>query len=144
MLAVTLATAGADAAGDDSAAALAAWLEDDDELRGHVRREAAPVPTGALGAEVAQLVVSLGSSGAVTAMASVLIAWLRRRTGSVSVHMTRPDGSAVELTADRVRALDATGVREQVDQLVAAVWPAGQGPAGQGTAGQGHDDADRT
>lgn len=133
MLAVTLATAGADAAGDDGAAALAAWLEADDELRGYVRREPAPLPEGALGAELAQLVVSLGSSGAVTAMASVVIAWLRRRTGSVSVRLTRPDGSAVELSAERVRALDAAGVRGQVDQLVAAVWP----------ADQGHDDSAR-
>lgn len=143
MLAVTLATAGAGAARDDSAAALAAWLEADDELRGYVRREPAPVPEGALGAELAQLVVSLGSSGAATAMAGVIIAWLRRRTGSVSVHLTRPDGSAVELTAERVRALDAAGVREQVDQLVAAVWPAQQGTAEQGTAGQKHDDGAR-
>ena len=148
MLAVTLATAGAGAARDDSAAALAAWLEADDELRGYVRREPAPVPEGALGAELAQLVVSLGSSGAATAMAGVIIAWLRRRTGSVSVHLTRPDGSAVELTAERVRALDAAGVREQVDQLVAAVWPAEQGTAEQGTAEQGtagqkHDDGAR-
>jgi len=143
MLAVTLATAGAGAARDDSAAALAAWLEADDELRGYVRREPAPVPEGALGAELAQLVVSLGSSGAATAMAGVIIAWLRRRTGSVSVHLTRPDGSAMELTAERVRALDAAGVREQVDQLVAAVWPAEQGTAEQGTAGQKHDDGAR-
>jgi hypothetical protein len=67
-------------------------------------------------------------------MASVIIAWLRRRTGSVSVSMTRPDGSTVELTAERVRALDASGVREQVDQLVAAVWPDGEA-ADDGTGG---------
>jgi hypothetical protein len=134
MLAVTLATTGAGAVGGESATALADWLEADDELRGHVRREAAPVPEGALGAELAQVVVSLGSSGAVTAMASVIIAWLRRRTGSVSVSMTRPDGSTVELTAERVRALDASGVREQVDQLVAAVWPDGEA-ADDGTGG---------
>ena len=130
MLAVTLATTGAGAGGGESATALADWLEADDELRGHVRREAAPVPEGALGTELAQVVVSLGSSGAVTAMASVIIAGLRRRTGSVSVHLTRPDGSSVKLTAERVRALDAAGVREQVDQLVAVVWPDDQVPGG--------------
>jgi hypothetical protein len=140
MLAVTLAMAGTDVAGGESATALADWLDADDELRGHVRREAAPVPEGALGAEIAQLVVSLGSSGAVTAMASVIIAWLRRRTGSVSVHLTRPDGSAVELTAERVRALDAAGVRGQVDQLVAAVWPEGGNTAG---TEAGRDDGSR-
>ena len=59
-----------------------------------------------------------------TALASVVIAWLRRRTGSVAVRLTRPDGSLVELAADRVRALDGGA---QVDQLVAALWPADQG-----------------
>lgn len=136
MQAVILAATGAGAVGGESTRALADWLDADDELRGNVRREPAPVPEGALGAEIAQLVVSLGSSGAVTAMASVIIAWLRRRTGSVSVHLTRPDGSAVELTAERVRALDAAGVRDQVQQLVAAVWPAGQPEAGEATASE--------
>ena len=111
-------------AADADTADLAAWLEADDELRGHVRREPAPVPDGALGTTIAQLALSLGSGGAATAMASVVIAWLRRRTGSVAVRLTRPDGSAVELQAERVRALDAAGLQAQVDQLVTAVWPA--------------------
>lgn len=117
-------TADAEADGGEDIADLAAWLDGEDELRGHVRREPAPVPDGALGATIAQLALSLGSGSAVTAMASVVIAWLRRRTGSVSVSLTRPDGSTVELSADRVRALDAAGLRAQVDQLVTAVWPA--------------------
>jgi hypothetical protein len=111
------------AAGEDIAD-LAAWLDAEDELRGHVRREPAAVPEGALGATIAQLALSLGSGSAVTAMASVIIAWLRRRTGTVSVTLTRPDGSSLELSADRVRALDAEALRAQVDQVVAAVWPA--------------------
>jgi hypothetical protein len=116
--------AGSAGSADADIADLAAWLEAEDELRGRVRREPAAVPDGALGATIAQLALSLGSGGAVTAMASVLIAWLRRRTGSVSVILTRPDGSRVELSADRVRALDAAALQAQVDQVVAAVWPA--------------------
>ena len=124
-LVVDLAVASAEAdGGGGGTAELAAWLDQEDELRGQVRREPGPVPEGALGAELAQLVLSLGSSGAATAMASVVIAWLRRRTGKVSVTLKRPDGSTVELTAERVRALDSAGLRAQVDQLVAAVWPA--------------------
>jgi hypothetical protein len=111
-------------AADADTADLAAWLEADDELRGHVRREPAAVPDGALGTTIAQLALSLGSGSAVTAMASVVIAWLRRRTGSVAVRLTRPDGSTVELQAERVRALDAAGLRAQVEQVVAVVWPA--------------------
>ncbi len=97
-------------AADADTADLAAWLEADDELHGHVRREPAAVPDGALGATIAQLALSLGSGSAATAMASVVIAWLRRRTGGVAVRLTRPDGSTVELQAERVRALDAAGL----------------------------------
>jgi Effector Associated Constant Component 1 len=110
------------AVGEDIAD-LAAWLEAEDELRGHVRREPAAVPDGALGATIAQLALSLGSGSAATAMASVIIAWLRRRTGSVSVRLTRPDGSTMELQAERVRALDTAAFQAQVAQVVAAVWP---------------------
>ena len=111
-------------AADADVADLAAWLDAEDELRGHVRREPAAVPDGALGATIAQLALSLGSGSAVTAMASIVIAWLRRRTGSVSVRLTRPDGATVELQAERVHALDAAALQAQVNQVVAAVWPA--------------------
>lgn len=121
--------------GSEHVADLAAWLDAEDTLRGCTRRAPGPVPEGALGADLAQLAVSLGSGGAATAMASVVVAWLRRRAGAVSVRVTRPDGSALELRADRVRALDAAGLRVQVDQLAALAWP---GCAGQNTPGDGH------
>lgn len=61
---------------DGDAGDLAAWLAAEDELRGHVRRVPAAVPAGALGAELAQLAVSLASGGTATALASTVIAWL--------------------------------------------------------------------
>ncbi|WLQ37978.1 hypothetical protein P8A18_33055 [Streptomyces castrisilvae] len=106
---------------------LAAWLDEEDTLRGHVRREASPVPEGALGGDLQQLVVGLASGGVATAAASVIVAWLRRRTGSVSVRVTRPDGFELEVNADRVRAMDAIQLRAQVDQLFSAAWPDGPG-----------------
>lgn len=120
------------------AADLAAWLEGEDVLRGLVRREAAPVPEGALGGELQQLAVTLSSSGVATAVASVVVAWLRRRSGSVSVRVTRDDGVQVELRADRVRTLDAEQLRAQVDRLVSVTLPeqAGRTPEGDG-AGDG-------
>jgi Effector Associated Constant Component 1 len=121
--------------GSEDVAGLAAWLDTEDTLRGCTRRVLGTMPEGALGADLAQLAVSLGSGGAATAMASVVVAWLRRRVGAVSVRVSRPDGSALELRADRVRALDAAGLRAQVDQLAALAWP---GCAGQNTAGDGH------
>jgi hypothetical protein len=117
--------AGEEAAPADSAgtAELAAWLEDDDELRGLVAREPAPVREGTLGAELAQVAVDVVSSGTASALASVLIAWLRRSTGGVSVTLTRSDGSVVKLRADRVRKLGAADLHAAVDQLTTAVWP---------------------
>ncbi|MFH8342598.1 hypothetical protein [Streptomyces sp. AM6-12] len=106
-----------------AAADLARWLDEEDGLRGCVRREVGPVPEGALGGELEHLVVTLGSGGVATAMASVLVAWLRRRTGSVTVRLSRRDGSRIELRADRVRALDAAQLRAQVAQLAEAAWP---------------------
>jgi len=108
---------------DRDIADLGGWLDADDELRGCVRREPAPVRDGTLGGAVAQLVVSLGSGGAATALAGVIITWLRRRAGSVTVRLTRPDGSTVEMRAERVRALAAADLRAQVEQLAAVVWP---------------------
>ncbi|MGK4579064.1 effector-associated constant component EACC1 [Kitasatospora sp. HPMI-4] len=102
---------------------LAAWLEAEDILRGCVRRESGPVPRGALGGELSQLAVSLGSGGAATAMASVIVAWLRRRKSTLTLRVSRPDGSMVELRAEQVRTLDAAGIREQVGQLVTVAWP---------------------
>lgn len=116
--------------GSEDAASLAAWLEEDDTLRGCTHRAPGSVPDGALGADLAQLAVSLVSGGAATALASVVVAWLRRRAGAVSVRVSRPDGSVLELRAEQVRALDAAGLRAQVDQLAALAWPDKRDQAG--------------
>lgn len=102
---------------------LADWLDEDDALRGRVRREVGRVPDGALGGELQQLVVGLTSSGVATAVASVIVAWLRRRTGSVTVRVSRSDGFEVELRADQVRSMNPEQLRAQVDQLVSAARP---------------------
>ncbi|MER6548450.1 hypothetical protein [Streptomyces sp. NPDC001250] len=116
---------------------LAAWLDEEDALRGRVRRVAGPVPDGALGGELQQLVVGLTSSGVTTAVASVVVAWLRRRTGSVSVRVSGRDGFELEVHADQVRNMDAEQLRAQVDRLVSAAWPDGAGrEPGEGADGE--------
>jgi hypothetical protein len=65
------------AVADGDAGDLAAWLAAEDDLRGCVRRVPEAVPSGALGADLAQLAVSVASGGTATAVASVIIAWLR-------------------------------------------------------------------
>ncbi|MFI2206047.1 hypothetical protein ACH47Z_35800 [Streptomyces sp. NPDC020192] len=130
---VTLSVSG----GATEAADLAAWLDEEDALRGRVRREVGPVPDGALGGELQQLVVGLTSSGVATAVASVIVAWLRRRTGSVTVRVSGRNGFELEVRADQVRNMDADQLRAQVDQLVSAAWPDGDGrEPGEGADGE--------
>jgi hypothetical protein len=38
------------------------------------------------------------------------------------VRVTRPDGSAIEVRADRVREMDADALRVLADQLAAMAW----------------------
>lgn len=106
----------------ENAAELAAWLEAEDALIGCVRRDPGPVPEGALGAGLEQLVMSVGSGGVATAMASVLIAWLRRRSGPVTVRVTRPDGITIEVQAEQVQKMKPEELRAQVNELAAAIW----------------------
>jgi hypothetical protein len=104
----------------DDSAALQALLAADPDLRGQVRRHVTPAPEGTLGGGVPDLLMALGSSGGIaTAVASVVVVWLRQRAGSVSVRIKRHDGSELEIKAERVRALDSDGLRTQVNQLAA-------------------------
>lgn len=124
----------------DDATDLYASLSWDSELRGRVRLAPAAVPEGALGADLMQLLVALESGGMATAFASVLVAWIRRRAGSVTVKVTPPDGATIELNAERVRELNAEDLQKLAAQLAmmarpgdAAVTPPGEDRAA-GTA----------
>lgn len=124
------------AVADGDAGDLAAWLDAEDELRGQVRRVPEAVPIGALGAGLAQLAVSLASGGTATAVASTVIAWLRRRNGQVTVRVTRRDGVTIEVHAERVREMDADALRVLADQIAAMLWP------GDGVGGDPGSDGD--
>jgi hypothetical protein len=119
--------------GLDDSAALQALLAADPDLRGHVRRHVTPAPEGTLSGGVPELLMALGSSGGIaTALASIVVVWLRQRTGSVSVRIKRHDGSELEVKAERVRDMDSDGLRAQVDQL-AALLSAEPGAGAEGT-----------
>ncbi len=93
------------------------WLVAEEELRGHVRL-AEPVPQpGSLGALTDTLMVGLGPGGAATVFAGALISWIRHRTADTQVVVKRPDGAQVEVSARRVRGLDAAVVRSMVKDL---------------------------
>jgi Effector Associated Constant Component 1 len=103
--------------GADGMRSLYEWLAGDDELRGRIRLRPTPAAPGTLGPVLNSLVIALGPGGVATATASVLISWIRHRTGNQSVRITRPDGTSFELTVTRVRGLDAAGVRDLVAEI---------------------------
>jgi hypothetical protein len=116
---VTISVAGREAV--EELRSLFTWLAEEEEFRGRVRLvEAAPLP-GTLGGWPEAVVVGLGQGGAVTVLASAVIAWIRHRASEVTCTVNRPDGTSVELTATRVRGTDLAGVGKLVEQVAAAL-----------------------
>lgn len=107
----------------DQLRSLRRWLLDSQELRGRVEGVERPPETGALGPVLDALAVALGPAGAVTAFATGLIAWLRTRRGEVTIKVTLPDGSSLELTAKRVSGLDSGALQRQVTDLADLLTP---------------------
>ncbi|MGW3205602.1 effector-associated constant component EACC1 [Streptomyces sp. NPDC001135] len=107
----------------DELRSLRDWLVAEEELRGRVRLELPPPAPGALGSLVAALTVALGPGGVATAAASVLISWLRRRTGDISVKVVRPDGTSAEFSATHVLSLDAAEVQRITAELSRSLGP---------------------
>jgi hypothetical protein len=112
----TFLMAGPDLSADDLRS-LRRWMIDSGDLRGPFDlRQADPQP-GEMGSLTDALVVAAGSGGAMTALAGVLISWLRHRTTDLTVKITRPDGSTLEVSGTRVRGLDALALGAEIDRL---------------------------
>jgi len=92
-----------------------------DELRGQVRAVPARPQPGELGVLDSTLVVAVGQGGAVTALVSVLVAWLRRRVGTVSVKLTKQDDTVLEVTAEHVRQLTGDELMAFIKELNASL-----------------------
>ncbi|GAA5173568.1 hypothetical protein GCM10023321_75470 [Pseudonocardia eucalypti] len=81
---------------------LNSWLSGRNELRGRVsRRSRAPEP-GTMGSVTDVLVVALGPSGVAAALASVLISWIKQRTGEVTLRATCACGRETTIEAKQV------------------------------------------
>jgi hypothetical protein len=111
-----------DGTGDD-AIDLHKSLNWDRKLHGRARLVPVAAPRGTLGAHLTQLLVTLESGGMATAFATVLVTWIKKRAGSVTAKVTLPDGTAIELTAERVRGLKPEDLQKQIEQLAAMSWP---------------------
>ncbi|MCX4429552.1 effector-associated constant component EACC1 [Streptomyces mirabilis] len=108
----------------DELRSLREWLLNEEELRGRVRLVDGPVAPGTLGSGVEALAVILAPGGIATAVASVLIAWIRHRTSDVTLKVTRPDGTSYELSATDVPDFSTTAVADLAAQLSASVTSA--------------------
>ncbi|MEU8039519.1 hypothetical protein [Streptosporangium sp. NPDC049078] len=112
----------------DAANDLYEWLVEEPELAGRVRLLDTPPAPGTLGPLAEALRIALEPGGAVTVLATVLIAWLRYRTGKVTITIVNKDGeSKVDVLAERVKALDAAGAQTLAAEVVRAVEGPGRG-----------------
>lgn len=116
---------GEDAAGE--LRSMLSWFSGEEELRGQARLAVAPPRSGQMGAGIESLVIALAPGGLVTAFATVLIAWIRSRSGSISVELSRPDGAKLRFDAKNVKALPRERVDELAQQIAGLVAAAGPG-----------------
>ncbi|GAB3497087.1 hypothetical protein GCM10027521_47370 [Amycolatopsis cihanbeyliensis] len=66
---------------------LAAWLRDEDDLRGRVRLQQRPTEPGEMGSLADVLVVVLASGGVVNTTVKSVFAWLRHRRDAQQVSL---------------------------------------------------------
>lgn len=98
-------------------AALRDELVREPELRGRAQLSGAAAEPGTMGVLTETLTVALGPGGAAVAFSAVFITWIRQRRSTARFRVTRADGSAIELAAERIRGLDAADIRAQVAEL---------------------------
>ncbi|MFE3263662.1 hypothetical protein [Streptomyces sp. NPDC059215] len=117
-----------EAPGADDLRSLHDWLGDTDGIRGRVGLAESPPVPGSLGPVTDGLLVALGPGGAVTALATTLVAWTRQRRSEVTLKVTRSDGVSFELSGKRIRLLGDAELRRLVDQLATQLDPAEPAP----------------
>ncbi|MGW5517160.1 effector-associated constant component EACC1 [Nocardia africana] len=76
------------------------WLNDDDELRGRVRRPSTPIRPGEMGGVADVLVVTLGAGGVASVLAQSLTAWFTHRRSDITLTLTAGE---TELAIDAKR-----------------------------------------
>ncbi|MEV8535848.1 hypothetical protein [Streptomyces sp. NPDC051211] len=87
---------------------LRGWLGKQRELRGRVQRGAGEPPApGTMGTATEFVTVLLEPGGIVTVLVAAVVTWVQNRSGSQTVTITRPDGTEVTVTSDRVKGLNA-------------------------------------
>jgi hypothetical protein len=103
----------------DELRSLRRWMLDVRSLSGPADLQQADPKPGEMGSLTDALVVAAGSGGAITAIAGALVSWLRHRTTDLTIKITRPDGSALEVDGKRVRGVDSEQLNVMIKDLAA-------------------------
>ncbi len=101
---------------------LAAFLDQQPQLRSRVHLIDDGRQAGGISQSVAMIIVDLGPTLLGT-FASLVIAWLRHRTGNTKVTITRADGTKLDLQAQRVKNLSAAELTALATELGKALNP---------------------
>ncbi|TCO50678.1 effector-associated constant component EACC1 [Actinocrispum wychmicini] len=104
--------------GADELTSLRQWLTAEDEFRGRVRVQRAPIEPDQMGVVADALQVALSDKGALTVLAGSVAVWLRQRRSKLKVKIVNPDGSTQEITASGPAA-DAIAPKIGPDNVVA-------------------------
>lgn len=97
------------------------WIRKEPELRNATGLVESAPEEGALGPVADVIQVLVDAPEVVASLAGVIIAWLRYRTGKMTITLTRPDGQKLEISATSVKALNAKSTRELAQQIETAL-----------------------
>jgi hypothetical protein len=98
--------------------ALRMALSGEEALRGRTSMVSAPPEPGTLGGGLTAIAVQLGPA-AITAFTTVLVAWIRQRSGRVKLLVTNRDGLRIEVDAEKFQARDAATLHQMTAELAA-------------------------
>lgn len=115
---------------------LSTALDSHPQLRGRTHLNTERHHASGLNQTLTTLLVDL-SPAVLGAFTTILLTWIRHRTGTTRLTVRRPDGARIELSAQRVRSLNADQLTALSAQLTEALSPTAQTPAGDRAAGAG-------
>lgn len=106
--------------GRDPLVALRTTLAGEPTLRGRTELVSRPPDEGALGSEFVAIAVELAPM-AIAAFTTMVVTWIRHRSGRFTVRVTGPNGAVWEVTGEKLSGLDAEAVQQVVTELTAAL-----------------------
>ncbi|WP_306206158.1 effector-associated constant component EACC1 [Actinoplanes sp. RD1] len=108
---------------------LSTALDSHPHLRGRTQLGAEGHHAPGLNETLTTLLVDL-SPAALGAFSTIVLTWIRHRTGTARLTVRRPDGARLELSAQRVRNLNADQLATLATQLTEALTPTPPPPDG--------------